>query len=124
MTTYTRIGLIITLSTILAILIWTNVNQPDSIYEFALEEGLSNTKCPEAISQARLLAVANAERKIAERRAWLSDAHSESRQFKDMKFNTQAWYLFTPYFPCLASFVKEPRLERVALVPPTNTNLL
>ena len=50
----------------------------------------------------------NADRKIAERRAWLSNDHSEGRQFGALANGSEMWYLFGPNLPCMWTFGKEP----------------
>jgi len=50
---------------------------------------------------------ANANRKITERRAWLSSEHSEGHQFGELR-GAQMWYMFTPVLPCFWTFEKEP----------------
>jgi hypothetical protein len=50
---------------------------------------------------------ANADRRIAERRAWLSPPHTEHVQFGKLQ-GASAWYLFPPVIPCFWSFFKEP----------------
>jgi FkbM family methyltransferase len=54
----------------------------------------------------------NANRKIAERRAWLSSAHSEGGQFGQLN-GAQMWYMFTPVLPCFWTFEKEPSCTQV-----------
>jgi hypothetical protein len=63
------------------------------------------------LAAANRVAIANANRKISERAAWLSDSHSEGYAFRALRFNSQAWYIFTPYYPCPAAFIKDPRCE-------------
>jgi hypothetical protein len=41
----------------------------------------------------KALLVANARRKIAERKAWLSPRHSEERPFNDLSLPSPGWYL-------------------------------
>ena len=50
----------------------------------------------------------NADRKIAERRAWLSNGHSEGTQFGALANGGEMWYLFGPNLPCMWTFEKEP----------------
>jgi Methyltransferase domain len=50
----------------------------------------------------------NADRKIAERRAWLSEQHSEGQQFGKLENGSEMWYLFSPVLPCLWTLEKEP----------------
>lgn len=50
---------------------------------------------------------ANADRKIAERRAWLSDKHSEGSIFSELK-SDQLYYMFYPTLPCFWTLEKEP----------------
>jgi len=49
----------------------------------------------------------NADRKIAERRAWLSWWHSESKQFGELRA-PQLWYMFQPVLPCFWTLEKMP----------------
>ncbi|KAI2510585.1 methyltransferase domain-containing protein [Fragilaria crotonensis] len=51
--------------------------------------------------------LANADRKIRERRAWLSPRHSEGAHFGALK-SDQFFYMFTPVMPCFWTFEKEP----------------
>ena len=58
------------------------------------------------------LAVSNARRKLAERRAWLASNHSEHAEFAALSLTTSpAWYLFTPVLPCAGTFDKTPRSD-------------
>jgi hypothetical protein len=51
--------------------------------------------------------MANAERKIAERHAWLSTLHSEGSKFSELK-GAAMWYMFQPVMPCLWYMEKVP----------------
>lgn len=55
---------------------------------------------------------ANANRKIAERRAWLSSQHSEGSQFGSLS-GAQMWYMFTPVLPCFWTLEKEPSCTKL-----------
>jgi hypothetical protein len=54
-----------------------------------------------------VLLMANADRKIAERHAWLSTLHSEGSQFSELK-GAAMWYMFQPVMPCLWYMEKVP----------------
>lgn len=49
----------------------------------------------------------NAEKKIAERRAWLSKVHVEGKPFGDLQ-GARMYYMFQPNLPCFWSFEKKP----------------
>lgn len=59
----------------------------------------------ESALQAKLLQ--NADAKIAERRAWLSEQASEHKLFGALK-GVELWYMFPPVLPCFWSFEKTP----------------
>jgi hypothetical protein len=67
---------------------------------------ITSTPPPSAGSEFSML-FANADRKIAERKAWLSKKHNEHRQFGQLR-GASVWYLFPPVLPCFWSFFKEP----------------
>jgi len=49
----------------------------------------------------------NANKKIAERRAWLSKEHTEGRFFAALE-GVSMWYMFGPVMSCIWDFEKEP----------------
>lgn len=53
------------------------------------------------------LLFANTDRKIQERRSWLSDSHSEGKFFQALT-DGNIWLLFTPVLPCFWYFEKVP----------------
>jgi hypothetical protein len=53
------------------------------------------------------LLMANVDRQIAERHAWLSTLHSEGSQFSELK-GAAMWYMFQPVMPCLWYMEKVP----------------
>jgi hypothetical protein len=68
------------------------------------EEGASTQ--PQELLYATLLQ--NADRKIAERRGWLSEKHSEGDAFGKLDRGSEMWYMFVPVLPCFWTFEKEP----------------
>jgi hypothetical protein len=55
------------------------------------------------------LLMANVDRQIAERRAWLSTLHSEGAKFSELK-GAAMWYMFQPVMPCLWYMEKVPNV--------------
>jgi hypothetical protein len=53
------------------------------------------------------LLMANVDRQIAERHAWLSRLHSEGKRFSELK-GAAMWYMFQPVMPCLWYMEKVP----------------
>lgn len=62
---------------------------------------------PSSFNELTKILFENANRKIAERRAWLSSEHSEGGPFGKLN-GAQMWYMFTPVLPCFWTFEKEP----------------
>ena len=60
-----------------------------------------------APSDSRALAAANAQRKAAERRGWLSVEHNEYKFFENMEFPA-AYVMFSPVLSCPGTFEKVP----------------
>jgi Methyltransferase domain len=58
-------------------------------------------------STIHAMQISNAKRKIEERRAWISDEHTEGPVFASLPSPT-FWYMFTPYFYCPWTFEKHP----------------
>jgi Methyltransferase domain len=60
----------------------------------------------------KMVLLANSNRKIAERRAWLSDKHSEGSEFAALKSDL-LYYMFSPVLPCFWTFEKQPSSAEV-----------
>jgi hypothetical protein len=60
----------------------------------------------------KMVLLANSDQKIAERRAWLSDKHSEGSKFAALK-SDQLYYMFSPVLPCFWAFEKQPSSAEV-----------
>ena len=58
-------------------------------------------------SRLRSMLLENSVRKISERRAWLSNEHSEGIFFQQLKSN-ELWYMFSPTLPCFWTLEKDP----------------
>ena len=58
-------------------------------------------------SRLRSMLLENSVRKILERRAWLSNEHSEGIFFQQLKSN-ELWYMFSPTLPCFWTLEKDP----------------
>lgn len=65
------------------------------------------TMIDQTVPSLMKLILDNADRKIAERRAWLSKTHSDSEQFGKLRA-PQLWYMFQPVLPCFWTFEKTP----------------
>eukprot|EP00047_Mylnosiga_fluctuans_P004760 m.236470 g.236470 ORF g.236470 m.236470 type:complete len:348 (-) comp12976_c0_seq1:132-1175(-) len=62
-----------------------------------------------AVEHFQRLAVENAQRKNAERDAWLSAGHNEGVHFATLTpRETPMYYMFTPVYPCFGTFEKTP----------------
>ena len=85
-----------------------------TVVEINSNSNSSSSSCNESSLQLKSMLLANADRKIAERRAWLASTHTEGSQTENhfgLLTGAPMWYMFTPPLPCMWTFEKIPSVS-------------
>jgi hypothetical protein len=110
-----KAALLLLLLGLLALILTSLVRIESSLQSATATEGLESDTSLAVTTQSNTcdgkrlkeVLLANADRKIRERQAWLSPMHSEGAHFGALK-SDQFFYMFNPVMPCFWTFEKEP----------------
>ena len=86
--------------------IFITLSSPSTPSQSSSQSSSSSNSCS-TFRDLKQVVLANADRKIRERHAWLTSRHVAAIKFAALT-SDQFFYMFTPVLPCLWTFEKEP----------------